>query len=207
MYFSYEGKAYTIESDESNIPKTEKLRESPDLHPFKSADNPFNPLMGYKNSDEEIIIAAKYKYAYPFVNGFAKVGIEKKTGKTVHTSHGLIDGLGNLALHFDNQFYEIEDSYNDVVKYKRHRYGPDSYERTSSLNFNVELKSNYLGLYSGYLILRKIKPYLFQEIEKILQIEKILPNVKTNEEVERLRNDIKYHNDNINFCLTYVTSD
>ncbi len=205
FYFTSNGNAYKIENNETDIPKTQKTRVNPELIPFEIKDGNFNYLKGYKNTNGEIAIPVKYTLALPFVNGFAKVRTEIKNMGDTFVKHGLIDETGRMVLHFDNPFFEIEEVYNDIVKYKRHLYGPDSYERISSFSFNVMQKSNYLGLYSGYLIFGEVKPSLFNEIDKILEIEKGLPDLKTNGEVDSAHLKIKDLRDNIDFYLKYVT--
>jgi len=205
FYFAYNGKAYDIESEEADLPKTQKPRINPDLIPFQIKDGNFNYSMGYKNSSDEIVIPAKYRNASPFVNGFAKVRTEIILAGYTFVKNGLIDCSGRLVLHFDNPFFEIEDVYNDIVKYKRHLYAPDSYERISSLSFEVRQKSNYLGLYAGYLIYMEIKPFLFDEIDKIFEIEKSIPNLKTNGEVESAHEKIGKRREKIDFYLKYLS--
>ena len=204
MYFAFNGNAYKIESEENNLPKIEKRRTDPDLIPFKIEDGNYNYLWGYKNSSGEILIPAKFKSASPFVNGFAKVRTEIRLASNTFVKHGLIDDSGRLVLHFDNPFFEIENVCNDIVKYKRHLYAPDSYERISSFSFEVRQKSNYLGLYSGYLIFMEIKPLVFDEIEKIFEIERSIPNLKTNGEAENAHEKIRSLRKNIDFYLKYV---
>lgn len=205
MYFTFNGKAYDIESKETDLPKTLKTKENPDLIPFEINDGNYNYLMGYKDEKNEIVIPAKYKNASPFVNGFAKVGTEIRLAGNTFVKYGLIDDSGRLVLHFDNPFFEIENVHNDIVKYKRHLYAPDSYERISSFSFEVRQKSNYLGLYSGYLIFTEVKPSLFYEIDKIIEIERGLQDLTTNGEVENAHKKIRDHRDNIEFYIKYIT--
>jgi hypothetical protein len=205
MFFAFNGKTYDIESEESDLPKTQKQRKNPDLIPYEIKDEGCSYLMGYKNSNGEIIIPAKYRNASPFVNGFAKVEIEeKKFSSKTFVKHGLIDANGRLVLHFDNPFFELDNVYNDIVKFKKHIYAPDSYERISSYSFEVGQKSNYLGLYAGYLIYMEIKPFLFNEIEIIFDIEKSIPGLKTNGEVESANEKIERRKKIIDFYIKYL---
>jgi hypothetical protein len=159
MYFAHNGVAYKIESEKDALPKINKNRVNPDLLPFEIEIDYFNKLMGYKNSNGEIIIPAKYTNAFPFVNGFAKVGILKDN----HVFYGLIDEVGKVVLPFE--FIDLGDVYNDVVIYKKHIY-KEGYEQTNSFNFDMRYEVKHIGLFCGYLIFGEIKPALIKEIDK-----------------------------------------
>ena len=180
MYFAYNGIAYKIESEKDTLPNIKKSRINPDLHPFEIEVENYNKLMGYKNSNGEVIIPANFKIASPFVNGFAKVGILKE--KYTHITYGFINESGKFVLPCD--FVELDDVYNDVVLYKKNRYN-EGYERTSSFNFDMRYEVKDLGLFCGYLIFGEIKYALIKEIEKVKE------NKKKNREV-------------IDYCLNLI---
>jgi hypothetical protein len=207
MYFTYNGNAYKNECKESDLPKIQNVRLNPDLIPFQINDSFFNYLWGYKNSNGEIIIPAKFRNAKPFVNGFAKVSIDKRIAGQISHKEGLIDGFGRLALHFNHPFFEIDDVYNDIVKYTKHIYAPETYEFTNSFNFDVKLQTNYKGLYSGFLIYKEIKPIIINQIENILRIKNEIPNLKTNREVQVANENIKDLMNKIDFYLKYIAGD
>ena len=116
--------------------------------------------MGYKNSNGEIKIPARFTKASPFLNGFAKVGIRSNG----YISYGLIDEAGKEVLPLE--FIDLGDVYNDVVIYKKPIY-KEGYERTSSFNFDMRYEVKKLGMFSGYLIFGEIKPALIKEIENV----------------------------------------
>ena len=198
MYYSFTGRAYNIDTRESEIPRFEKPRLNPDLVPFEINDDTFSRLYGYKNSKNEIIIPAKFKHASSFINGYAKVGILKRD----HMFYGLIDSQGRLVLPCD--FIEINNVYNDIVLYKKHIYR-EGYVRTSSFSFDMRHEVKHLGLFSGYLIYDEIKPEIQKQIENIKEIKSSIPSLKTNGELDNAHEKIKKHRDKIDFYLKYIT--
>jgi hypothetical protein len=162
MYFAHNGLAYKIESEKDALPNIKKNRINPDLFPFEIEIDYFNKLMGYKNSNGEIKIPARYTNAFPFVNGFAKIGIIKDK----HILYGIIDESGKIVA--PCIFPVLDDVINDIVVYKLHK-SQEEYERTSSFNFNMINQVKHLGQFSGYLIFGEIKPALIKEIDEVKQ--------------------------------------
>ena len=202
MYFAVNTKTYKIDVDPNDLPKIELQRTNPDLIPFETGEGFFNSLMGYKNSNGVIVIPAKFNRAYPFVNGFAKVG--KKVNLLNGDSailYGLIDQTGQQVLPFD--FFEIGDVYNDVVLYKKHMY-KKGYVAANFFNYDVIYETKHLGLFSGYLIYGELKPAIFIEIEKINEIKNNFNDLKTNLEVDKARDTINEHKDKIKLYLKTV---
>lgn len=198
LYFTFNGSAYKIDTGENEIPKIQKQRENPDLIPFEIEDGNYNFLWGYKNSNGEIIIPAKFKSASPFLNGFAKVGILKE--KYTKYTYGLIDISGRIVL--PCEFIELGDVYNDVVMYRRHIYKDDVVQ---TWNFDWKEVTNYVGLLSGYLINTEIKQAIDSEINRINEIETTIPSLKTNGEVDNAYDKIRNRRERINFYLKYIT--
>jgi hypothetical protein len=192
MYFSFNGKAYEIESELELIPKIEKQRPNPNLIPFQIETENYSYLMGYKNPNGEIVIPAIFKSASHFFNGFAKVSTDINLAGNSYVKYGLIDEAGRMALHFENPFFEIENVYNDIVKYKRHMYKDDMVQ---TWNFDWKPVTIKLGLLSGYLIYGEIKPAIYREIEMVNKIENSIPTLKTNSEVDKAREKIQWHRD------------
>ncbi len=204
MYFSINGSVFDYETDMSNVPKIEKQNVNPDLIPFEIENESYKKLMGYKNSNDEVIIPAKYLSAYPFVNGFAKVSISIKVSDSSFVKYGIINSSGRIVLPFENHFFEICDVYNDVVKYKRHIY-QEGYVRASSFNFDMTYERKHLGLLSGYLIYAEIKPAIYKEIEKINEVKNTIKTLTKNGEIDNAHNQIKKHRDIIDFYLKSIT--
>ncbi|MBK6363976.1 MAG: WG repeat-containing protein [Saprospiraceae bacterium] len=201
MYLDFKGEVFKIDTSETEIPKIAIKRPNPDLFPFEEKVDTFRSLYGYKNSNNEIIIPAKYKYASPFINGFAKVGIlksewEKYNNATI--TYGLIDAIGRLILLCD--FIELGDVYNDIVLYKKHVYSK-GYVRTSSFNFDMKHEVKHLGFLSGYLKYNEIKPAIQKEIENIRLIETTIPSLKTSGEIDQAKEKSQVIGTKLTFIL------
>jgi hypothetical protein len=182
MYFTFEGKAYKMDTDESILPKRNKQTANPDLVPFKMENDAYDNLMGYKNSKGAIVIPAKFTEASNFVNGFAKVGIMKNE----HLFYGLIDSKGQQVL--PCAFIELGDVYNDVVVYKKPKYRNDVVQKW---NFDWKEVTKYIGLLSGYLILNEVKASIFNELDKISRLEKTKSSLKTLGKTDKAHEQIK----------------
>jgi hypothetical protein len=206
MYFTFNGGKYNIDGGEMHLPSNKITRINPDLVPFEIYDGYYNKLMGYKNENNAVVIPATFKDASPFVNGFAKVSREVTIVGGKFIKRGIIDHTGKFVLHFENPFFEIDDVYNDIVKYKRHIYGPDSYEEVSFFSDEVRDKVNYRGLFSGYLIFSKIRAALFDEIANVFAIQNELSSLRLAKEVDVAKQKLKRYKENIDFYLAYITN-
>ncbi len=204
MYFSFNGNTYHSDTIENEIPKIEKYRLNPDLIPCQVNEDTFNTLFGYKNSKNEIVIPAIFKSASSFINGFAKVGIQKKEWekyKNTKITYGLIDLKGRIVLPCD--FIELGDVYNDIILYKKHVH-KHQYVPISSFNDNVQPDVKHLGFFSGYLVYNEIKPAILKEIDQMNEIESSISTLKTHGEVDNALELIKEHREKIDFYLTYI---
>lgn len=209
LFFSYDSKCYKNDTLIEDIPKINTIRSNPDLIPFEMLDkygdfDIFDGLMGYKNQNGEVIIPAKYKSAYPFVNGFAKVVISKKIISHTYFKFGLIDSEGNFVLPCD--FTEIGDVYNDVVWYKKSIIKSDYVDVSgAACNYNMqEVSTKYIRY--GYLIYKELRPAIYNEIEEIFKTEADIKNLKTNGEVDNAYETIRETKKKIDLYLQTVLS-
>lgn len=207
MYIDFTGKLHAIDSDENSIPKIAQPKTNPDLLPFEVKNDTQNNIMdsellaGYKNSNGEIVIPAKFIRASNFINGFAQV--RSKIEDIYGPTSGLIDSGGSIALNFLNHFYEFGNVYNNVVRYKKHIY-QEGYVRTSSFSFDVSYQRKHLGLYCGYLVYAPIKPAILKEISNIEECKKTLTKLNKSCEIETEKLKILNHTEKIDFYLNYI---
>lgn len=207
MYIDFTGKLHAIDSDENSIPKIAQPKTNPDLLPFEVKNDTQNNIMdsellaGYKNSNGEIVIPAKFIRASNFINGFAQV--RSKIEDIYGPTSGLIDSGGSLALNFLNYFYEIGNVYHNVVWYKKHLY-QEGEVRTSSFSFEVNYQRRHLGLFCGYLIFSQIKPAILKEISQIEEYKKAMSKINQSGDLETEKFKLINPVDKIEFYINYI---
>ena len=175
LYITHSGETFDKEKYSADkLTKKIFTRENPTLVPFQQ-----NNLWGYRNNNNEIIIAPRFEAAREFVNGFAKVALRRYFGKEYNINWGLISSTGEIVL--PAEFIEIGEVYNNIVWYKKYVYFEWQYY--NGFDYNMKEKRKSVTLY-GYLSFSELDPEIEKLENQLARANKILNNVEIRREIE-----------------------